>query len=232
MFPFEKPSVDGYCTTVPWDFRKSGILLPKMQLACLYRLVSASQRVATELSQIAPRLRHARQKKNVTLDDLAKSTGISKSTLSRLESGQRKPSLELLLPIVAALSVQLDEIVTSPRIDDPRVTRKSTRLDGRILTPLSQQHGEPQAFKITISATDREPTLRTHDGYEWIYVLSGRLRLVLGEHDIVMGMGEAAEFDTKNPHWFGSAGGPVEILSMFGKQGERIHVRARPPSAH
>ena len=190
--------------------------------------VSTSQRIDTELGQIAPRLRQARQRKDVTLEELSKTTGISKSTLSRLESGQRKPSLELLLPIVAALSVSLDEIVTSPRVEDPRVQRSSTRSDGRILTPLSQQHAEPQAFKITIPATDRDPVLRTHGGYEWIYVLSGRLRLVLGEHDIVMGAGEAAEFDTKNPHWFGASGaGPVEILSMFGKQGERIHLRAR-----
>ncbi len=190
--------------------------------------MSTAQRIATELVQIAPRLRQMRKKRDITLDELAQATGISKSTLSRLESGQRKPSLELLLPIVAALSVSLDEIVTSPRIDDPRVPQKSTRSDGRILTPLSQHHGEPQAFKITIPATDREPTLRTHGGYEWIYVLSGRLRMVLGEHDIIMGAGEAAEFDTKNSHWFGSTGnGPVEILSMFGKQGERIHLRAR-----
>jgi transcriptional regulator with XRE-family HTH domain len=194
----------------------------------LHVRVSTSQRIDTELGQIAPRLRQARQRKDVTLEELSRTTGISKSTLSRLESGQRKPSLELLLPIVAALSVSLDEIVTSPRIEDPRVQRSSTRSDGRILTPLSQQHAEPQAFKITIPATDRDPVLRTHGGYEWIYVLSGRLRLVLGEHDIVMGAGEAAEFDTKNPHWFGASGaGPVEILSMFGKQGERIHLRAR-----
>lgn len=190
--------------------------------------MSASQRVETELSQIAPRLRQVRNKKNVTLEELATVTGISKSTLSRLESGQRKPSLELLLPIVAALAVPLDEIVTSPRIEDPRVPQKSSRADGRILTPLSAHSGEPQTYKIVIAATDRVPTLRTHGGYEWIYVLSGRLRLVLGEHDIVLGAGEAAEFDTKNPHWFGAAGpGPVEVLSMFGKQGERIHLRAR-----
>ncbi|EAR24016.1 putative regulatory protein [marine actinobacterium PHSC20C1] len=190
--------------------------------------MSTSQRIETELGQIAPRLRRARQNKNLTLDDLAQATGISKSTLSRLESGQRKPSLELLLPVVAALSVPLDQIVTSPRIADPRVAQKSTRADGRMLTPLSQHLGKPQAFKITIAATDGEPTLRTHGGYEWIYVLEGRLRLVLGEHDIVMGTGEAAEFDTKNPHWFGSSGnGPVEILSMFGKKGERIHLRAK-----
>ncbi|TFC81492.1 XRE family transcriptional regulator [Cryobacterium sp. TmT2-59] len=194
--------------------------------------MSVAPRIASELSQIAPRLRRARERKNVTLAELAKATGISTSTLSRLESGQRKPSLELLLPIVAALAVSFEEIVTPPQVEDPRVLRTSTRSDGRTFTPLSQHSGEPQTFKISIPATDREPQPRTHVGFEWIYVLSGPLRLILGEHDIVMQTGEAAEFDTRNPHWFGSAGrGPVELLSMFGKQGERIHVRARSTAA-
>ena len=58
-------------------------------------------------------------------------------------------------------------------------------------------------------------------------MLSGRLRLVLGEHDLVLGPGEVAEFDTRVPHWFGAAESePVEFLSLFGKQGERAHVRA------
>ena len=62
-------------------------------------------------------------------------------------------------------------------------------------------------------------------------MLDGRLRLVLGEHDVVLGPGEAAEFDTRTPHWFDSADGrPVELLSLFGKQGERAHLRARPAS--
>ncbi|AMB59710.1 helix-turn-helix domain-containing protein [Microterricola viridarii] len=190
--------------------------------------MSATLRVTTELEQIAPRLRRIRQKKNLTLAELAAATGISKSTLSRLESGQRKASLELLLPIAAALMVPLDEIVTAPRVEDPRVPQRSTRSDGRMLTPLSQHQGEPQAYKVLIPATERAVELKVHGGYEWLYVLSGRLRLVLGEHDIVLGPGEAAEFDTRNPHWFGSTGtGAVEILSMFGTQGERIHLRAR-----
>ena len=190
--------------------------------------MSTTQRIETELSQVAPRLRQARQKRGMTLEELAVETGISKSTLSRLESGQRRPSLELLLPVVAALSVPFDEIVRSPRVDDPRVTPRATRSDGRTLTRLSASKGEPQAFKITIPATERQPVLRTHTGYEWIYVLDGRLRLILGDHDVVMGPGEVAEFDTKNLHWFGSTGaGPVEILSLFGKHGERMHVRAR-----
>lgn len=64
---------------------------------------------------------------------------------------------------------------------------------------------------------------------EWLYVLSGRLRLVLGQHDLVLRRGEAAEFDTRVPHWFGNAGSqPVEYLTLFGRQGERVHLRAKP----
>ena len=71
--------------------------------------------------------------------------------------------------------------------------------------------------------------MKTHEGYEWLYVLDGRLRVVLGEHDLVLTPGEAAEFDTRTPHWFGPVDGRgVEFLSLFGKQGERAHLRARP----
>lgn len=65
-------------------------------------------------------------------------------------------------------------------------------------------------------------------GYEWLYVLSGKLRSMLAEHDLVLAAGEAAEFDTRTPHWLGSADGrPVEFITLFGPQGERLHVRAR-----
>jgi quercetin dioxygenase-like cupin family protein len=85
------------------------------------------------------------------------------------------------------------------------------------------------AWKVVIPPERRKPELRTHDGYEWLYVLAGELRLILADHDITMTVGEVAEFDTRLPHWFGAAGSePVEILSLLGKQGERIHVRAAP----
>ena len=83
-------------------------------------------------------------------------------------------------------------------------------------------------WKVVIPP-EREHELRTHDGYEWLYVLSGRMRLILGEHDITMGPGEVAEFDTRLPHWFGPADDkPVEILSVHGSHGQRMHIRAAP----
>ncbi|MEU2089513.1 helix-turn-helix domain-containing protein [Nocardia beijingensis] len=184
--------------------------------------------VAQALADIGPRLKALRTRRNVTLTALAESTGISKSTLSRLESGQRKASLELLLPIAMAHQVPLDELVAAPKIADPRVHTTARKTNGLTILPLTRQPGPLQAFKIVIPAERGEPDPKVHEGFEWLYVLSGRLRLVLGEHDLTLGPGEAAEFDTRQPHWFGSAGrGPVEILSLFGSQGERMHLRAR-----
>jgi transcriptional regulator with XRE-family HTH domain len=188
--------------------------------------------IAATLSQIPLRLRRLREKKSISLADLSQATDISKSTLSRLESGQRKPSLELLLPIAAALAVPLDEIVAAPHIVDPRMPQEPTRSNGRFIVQLSRNQGEPKAFKLTIPANETDPFPRTHAGYEWLYVLSGSLRLILGDYDLILGPGEVAEFDTQHPHWFGSSGrGTVEVLSLFGKQGERIHIRARSAPA-
>lgn len=98
-----------------------------------------------------------------------------------------------------------------------------------MIVPLTRQQGQLQAFKITIPAGDSDPHPRSHSGYEWMYVLSGRLRLVLGHRDLTLAPGDAAEFDTQHPHWFGSTGNDaVEIISLFGQQGERMHVRAHP----
>ncbi|WP_233647458.1 helix-turn-helix domain-containing protein [Streptomyces sp. BSE6.1] len=184
------------------------------------------------LAGVGPRLRQVRKEREVTLAVLSESTGISVSTLSRLESGLRKPSLELLLPIAQAHQVPLDELVGAPQVGDPRVRAKPVVRHGRTHWPLTRQAGGLQAFKVLEPQRNEEPDPRTHEGYEWLYVLSGRLRLVLGEHDVVLSAGEAAEFDTRVPHWFGSTGeGPAEFLSLFGPQGERMHVRARPARA-
>ncbi|EFL42659.1 MULTISPECIES: helix-turn-helix domain-containing protein [Streptomyces] len=185
------------------------------------------------LAEVGPRLRRIRKEREVTLAALSEATGISVSTLSRLESGLRKPSLELLLPIAQAHQVPLDELVGAPPVGDPRIrASEPIRRHGRTHWPLTRQPGGLQAYKVLEPKRRLEPEPRTHEGYEWVYVLSGKLRLVLGEHDVVLAAGEAAEFDTRVPHWFGSTGeGPVEFLSLFGPQGERMHVRARPRRA-
>jgi transcriptional regulator with XRE-family HTH domain len=186
------------------------------------------------LDAVGPRLKQLRQRRGVTLNDLSEETGISSSTLSRLEAGLRRPTLEQLLPLARAYGVTLDELVDAPPTGNPRINlRPVACADGSTILPLTRRPGGIQAYKFVLPAgrDDAEPELRTHEGFDWVYVLNGRLRLVLGEHDLILEPGEAAEFDTRTPHWFAAtSSGPVEYLSLIGKQGERAHVRAAPKS--
>lgn len=180
------------------------------------------------LRGVGPRLRQLRLERDATLADLAADTGISVSTLSRLESGQRKATLELLLPLAAAHRVALDELVDAPETGDPRVRAKPVVRHGRTFVPMTRRPGGLQSFKMILPAEpDAAPTPQTHDGYEWLYVLSGVVRLVLGTRDLLLEPGEVAEFDTRTPHWINNPGPhPAEALAIFGPQGERMHVRS------
>jgi len=181
------------------------------------------------LAAVGPRLRALRQQRGTTLAGLSEVTGISVSTLSRLESGGRKPTLELLLSLARAYQVPLDELTGIPPPGDPRIRARPVRRNGRILIPLTRRPGGSRACKMLIPPGEPDAELQTHEGYEWMYVLSGRLRLRLGQHDLILEPGEAAEFDTRTPHWFGCPGPePAEVLTLFGPQGERLHLRARP----
>ncbi|MEU9187773.1 XRE family transcriptional regulator [Streptomyces sp. NPDC048484] len=181
------------------------------------------------LTAIGPRLRELRRRQGITLAALAEITGISESTLSRLEGGGRKPNLELLLPLAQAYNVPLDELVGAPETGDPRVHLRPVTRDGMTYVPLTRRPGGMHAHKLVISPSAGEPELNTHEGYEWIYVLNGRLRLHLGDRVLVLAPGEVAEFDTHLPHWLGPDDDqPVELLVIFGQQGERAHLRARP----
>lgn len=177
-----------------------------------------------ELDQVGPRLRAARRARGWTLDELAARADMSASTLSRLESGKRQASLELLLPLTSRLGIRIDDLVKTETAD-PRVKRPVIRRDGMIIAPLAPESSQIHTYKITYPPTAASPALRVHDGYEWLYVLSGKLRLRLGEQDLVLGRGEAAEFDTSTPHAMSAAGGkPAQVLSIFNDDGARMHT--------
>ena len=189
---------------------------------------------ATVLASVGPRLRELRERRKITLAQLSEATGISVSTLSRLESGSRKPTLELLLPLARVHRVALDELVDAPATGDPRIHPRPIVRRGVTYLPLTRRPGGLQAFKMIIPpeaphSLRRGEEPRTHEGYEWLYVLSGRLRLLLRENDLLLDPGEVAEFDTRVPHLITNPGPEMaEVLALYGPQGERIHVRARP----
>ena len=182
------------------------------------------------MDTVGPRLKHLRLRRDITLTQLAEETGISTSTLSRLEAGLRRPTLEQLLPLARYYGVTLDSLVDAPRTANPRVDlRPMACADGSTIIPLTRRPGGIQAYKFVLppGRDDTIPDLRSHEGFDWAYVLNGTLRLVLGARDLLLEAGEAAEFDTRTPHWFGATSkGPVEYLSLVGRQGERTHIRA------
>jgi transcriptional regulator with XRE-family HTH domain len=179
------------------------------------------------LAGVGSRLRALRRARSTTLAELAAETGLTASTLSRLENGKLRPTLEQLLPLARAHGIPLDDLVAAPPTGDPRIHLRPVRRHGLTIVPLTRRAGGVQAYKVIYPPAGRSPTmkLQTHEGYEWFYVLDGQVRFVLGEQDLRLGAGEAAEFDTRVPHWIGSAGSqPAELLTLFGAQGERAHL--------
>lgn len=180
------------------------------------------------LEAIGPRLRAIRQDRGLTLEALSTTTGLSISALSRLESGKRRPTLDLLIPLARAHRIAVDQLIAAPATGDPRVHLTPLhKRQGTVLVPLTQYPGRVQVFKEILSP--RKPNLVTHTGYEWLYVLSGTLHLILGPRELTLTPGEVAEFDTIEPHWFGPADNtPVEILHMFGPHGDKPKNRSQP----
>lgn len=179
-------------------------------------------------ARVRRRLRQLRGERGLTLQQVAERASIDLSTLSRLESGKRRLALDHIPALAAALGVTADELLGSGRPQDPRV-RGRARTVGHLTTrPLTHRGpaGGQHAYKVVVSAERTTPPkeLPVHEGQDWIYVLSGRLRLLLGEEEFVVEPGEAVEYATWTPHWFGAIDGPVELIVLLGPHGERVHL--------
>jgi transcriptional regulator with XRE-family HTH domain len=187
---------------------------------------NAPERIEQRVRQ---RLRQLRTEQGLTLQQVAERASIDISTLSRLESGKRRLALDHIAPLAAALGVTTDELLADPAGEDPRVEGDPLSHDGMTLWLLTRRRraGGITAYKVSISARRTTPpeTFPVHEGEDWLYVLSGRLRLILGEQDLVIEPGEAVEFTTWTPHWFGAVDQPVEAILIVGPQGERAHLR-------
>lgn len=184
--------------------------------------------VESMLGAVGPRLRELRRQRRMKLSDVAEVTGLSTSTLSRLESGHRRPTLDLLIPLAQIYRVALDEVVGAPPTGDPRIHLKPIRRHGRVYLPLTRSGAPVQAFKVVLPPrkVGKPAKQSTHGGYEWLYVLSGSVDLALGAQVTTLVEGDAAEFDTRQPHSIiGRSDTAAEILTLFSPQGEQIHIR-------
>lgn len=179
-------------------------------------------------SRVRRRLRELRTEQGLTLQQVSERAHIDVSMLSRLESGKRRLALDHIPGLASALGVSADDLLGGAPAPDPRVRGVPVKRDGLTMWPLTNRGpaGALHAFKIRISARRRKPpdTLHVHDGHDWMYVVDGRMRLLLGSQDLIIEPGEAVEFSTVIPHWFGAVDAAVELIAVFGPQGERTHI--------
>jgi transcriptional regulator with XRE-family HTH domain len=173
---------------------------------------------------VRTRLRSLRQAAGWSLDELAERTHLSASTISRIETGKRTISLDVLLPIAAALQVDLDSLVDVRNDDDVVIRPTPSRSDDRTTWTLSRPTGTTLALKQRLRPTSRAPQPQVHPGHDWFFVIEGRVRLTLGERDIVVEAGEAAEFNTMTPHAVTAVDGPAELIMIFDRDGQRAHI--------
>jgi len=174
---------------------------------------------------VRERLRTFRQAMGWSLDELGARANLSASTISRIETGKRTISLDVLVPLARALQVDLESLLDMGTPDADVVIRPvPSHRDGAITWPLSRPTGSTGAMKMRLVPPVRPSTPKVHPGHDWFFVLEGRIRLQLGDREITVEAGEAAEFSTMTPHAFDALDGPAEVLMVFDRDGQRAHL--------
>jgi transcriptional regulator with XRE-family HTH domain len=188
---------------------------------------------ATRLEDVARhRLRSLRLARGWTLDELARRSNIGPSTISRIETGHRRLAIDNLAHLAKALETTVDEILGDDNDDDVviRPVRSKAR-DGAVQWPLTRLHDPSGRIvaKMRIPASWKPPEPRIHPGRDWFFVLNGTARLLLGDREHLVEAGQAAEFNTMTPHWIAGHGGPVEVVTIFDRDGEQAHLAHSRP---
>lgn len=173
------------------------------------------------------RLRSLRAARGWTIDDLARRSHLSASTISRIETGHRRLALDHLVTLARALDTTVDELLVDDEADGDVVIRPTRDTVGGatfwMLTRPDDTSGRVVA-KMRVRAAKQPPEPQVHPGRDWFYVLSGTVRLGVSGHEHLVQAGQVAEFDTMRPHWMVGYGGPAEVLTIFDRHGERAHL--------
>ena len=173
---------------------------------------------------VRARLRAVRTGAGLSLDEVARRSNLSASTISRIETGHRTLSLDVLVPLARALAVPLDDLLDTPTSDDVVIRPKPAKWQGATMWQLSRGTSPFAAVKMRLEPTRKEPAQKVHPGHDWMFVIEGRVLLLLGERRIEVAAGEAAEFATMTPHAVVAVGGPAEVLMVFDPHGRGAHL--------
>jgi transcriptional regulator with XRE-family HTH domain len=179
---------------------------------------------------VRTRLRSLRTTLGLSLDDLAARTNLSPSTISRIETGKRTIGLDVLLPLARALQIELDALLDIRSDDDVVIHPTPTRTGERTTWMLSRPTGSTLAAKMRLQPTNRPVQQQVHPGHDWFFVLEGKVLLSLGDRQISVEAGQAAEFSTMTPHAISAADGPADLIMIFDRDGQRAHIHHGVPA--
>ncbi|MER7971255.1 MULTISPECIES: XRE family transcriptional regulator [unclassified Streptomyces] len=177
---------------------------------------------------VAPHLRELRRRASLTLEAAARTAGLSPAHLSRLETGQRQPSLPMLLALARIYGTTVSEVLGETSADRDAVVRASdmepTAAGGWTYWQAGASGRGMQALRVQVPHGAQGDIVRVHPGEEWLYVLGGRLRLRLGETTHLLGPGDSAHFDSLTPHRI-AAQDPAGVELLF------VHTLLQSPAA-
>lgn len=173
---------------------------------------------------VRTRLRALRTAAGLSLGDLAARTSLSSSTISRIETGKRAVSLDVLVPLAAALHADLNALLETDSDGDVVIRPTPSSCHGCTTWVLSRPASSTVALKMRLEPVRQTVRQQVHPGHDWLFVLHGRIRLLLGTREILVEAGEAAEFATMTPHAITAVNSPAELLMIFDHAGEAAHV--------
>lgn len=161
------------------------------------------------LPHVAPNLRELRRRAGLTLEAAARDAGLSPAHLSRLETGNRQPSLPMLLTLARVYGTTVSDLLGETATGRDAVIRgadiEPTTAGGWTYWRAGAQARGMQALRVRVPHGSQGDIVRVHPGEEWLYVLRGRLRLRLGDAAYTLPPGDSAHFDSLTPHRIGAA---------------------------
>ncbi|MXM65460.1 helix-turn-helix domain-containing protein [Streptomyces sp. HUCO-GS316] len=182
----------------------------------------------TDLPAVAPQLRSLRRRASLTLEAAARAAGLSPAHLSRLETGQRQPSLPMLLALARIYGTTVSELLGEMVADRDAVVRAADMEPTAAAGWTYWQAGAPgrgmQALRVHVPYGSQGDIVRVHPGEEWLYVTQGRLRLRLGDTTHRLAPGDSAHFDSLTPHRI-AALDPDGVELLF------VHTLLKSPTA-